>query len=205
MACIAVASLGLAVSATAQTATATETAPVTRGDSLLGQNYAGVAYNYSHIHDSALDNINGFSFRYNQALSTGFDFNAGYEWGRSNEVAGVRARQQEVTLGVTTFADYNGMRPFLEPGIGWAWAKVGGVKDDSFFYYIGTGVEFQVTSPMTLTPYVQFVDATEWSGNTWNFGVKSAYRLTRQWSATADFSIDDDRNTGVAVGLAYHF
>lgn len=202
---IAAVSLGLAVSAMAQTATSTDTTPVSRGDSMLGQNYAGVAYDFTHVHDSALDNFNGFSFRYNQALSAGFDFTAGYAWGRSNEVAGVRAHQQEATLGVTIFSDYNGVRPYLEPGLGWAWAKVGGAKDDSFLYYVGAGVEFQVTQPWTVTPYVQFVDATEWAGNTWNFGVKSAYRLTRDWSATVDVSIDDDRNTGFALGAAYHF
>lgn len=200
---IAAASLGLAATAAAQTPA--EAAPVNQGEGLLGQTYTELAYTYTHVHDSAFDNVNGFAFRYNQALSAGFDWNAGYAWGRSNEFAGVRARQEELTLGVTAFTDYKGTRPFIEPGVGWTRVKVGGVKDDSFFYYVGVGVEFQVAQPLVLTPYAQFVDATEWSGSTWNFGVKSAYRLTRQWSATADVSIDDDRNTGVSLGLAYKF
>lgn len=200
--------LGFAATVSAQTPSRPEVDdpdPNRSSYGLLGERYTGVAYSYTHLDNSPLDNFNGFALRYNQPMNPGFDFGLGYEWARSNEVGGVHGRAQEFTASVTAFTDYNGMRAFIEPGVGWTWAKVGNARDDSFLYYVGTGVEIQVAAPVVVTPYVQFVDATEFSGNTWNFGVKSAWRLNRDWAITADLSIDDDSNTGYSLGVNYHF
>lgn len=200
---LAATSLGAATLATAQT-TGDEPAVEPR-HSLLGERYAGVDFVYTHVHDTPFDNVNGFALNYHQPMKPGFDFSLGYEWGRSNMAAGNRVKQQEFTASLTAYSDYNGMRPFIEPGVGWNWAKFGPAKADSFFYFVGAGVEFQVSNPWVVTPYTQFVDATDYSGSTWNFGVKSSYRLNASWSAKLDVSVDDDRNTGLSVGLNYHF
>lgn len=199
----AAASLGAATIVSAQTAGSGSVAAPRH--SLLGDRYAGVDFVYTHVHDTPFDNVNGFALNYHQPMKPGFDFSLGYEWGRSNMAAGNRVKQQEFTASVITYADYNGMRPYIEPGVGWNWAKFGPAKADSFLYFVGAGVEFQVSNPWIVTPYAQFVDATDYSGTTWNFGVKSSYRLNAAWSAKLDLSIDDDRNTGLSVGINYHF
>ena len=199
----AAASCCLAATATAQSATNSDSSGA--GTGLLGGRYLEVTYDNTHVHDSLLDNMNGFGLRYNQPMESGFDFSVGYDWTRSNRVAGIRAKQQAISASVTSYFDSNGMRPFIEPGVGWTWAKTGAVKTDSFFYYVGAGVEFQVARPLVVTPYVQFVDATSYSGTTWNFGVKSTYRLNKDWGISADLSVDDDRNAGYSLGVNYHF
>lgn len=171
----------------------------------LGARYTGVDFGYTNLDNNVFDDLNGFALRYNQPLAAGLDFSLGYEWAKSDSVGGLRAKAEEATASVTWYTDYNGMRPFVEPGIGWTWTKVGSGKSDSFLYYVGTGVEFQATRRWVIAPYVQFVDATEYDGNTWNFGVKSAYRLTESWGVNVDVSRDDDSNTGLKLGVNYHF
>lgn len=207
---IAAASLGAATAATAQSAsspspTTTSTSTLSERYGMLGARYAGLDYGYTHIHDSGTDNLNGFALRYNQPLEPGFDFGLGYEWARSNDYAGIRAKQEEVTADLTLYTDMNGMRPYIQPGVGYTRTKAGPGKDDSFLWFVGTGVEFQLMRPWTITPYVQFADATEYSGTTWNFGVKSDYRFNQSWGVHVDLKTDDDRNSGFAAGVNYHF
>lgn len=203
--------LGGALTASAQTAAnppSTDAgSPAYQNDSygLLGERYAGLDYSYTHLHDSGFNNLNGFAWRYNQALQPGFDFGLGYEWARSDEFAGMRARQQEITASVTTFTQLNGMKPFLEPGVGWSWSKAGSAKDNSFIAFLGTGVELQIMRPWVVTPYVRFVRATGYNTSTWDFGIKSAYRLSRSWGLNVDLSTDDSQNTGFTAGVNYHF
>jgi len=204
----AIASLSVAGSALAQTSGSIKSsAPKVTDPSygLLGANYVGVDFSYVHVKDSVLDNVNGFSWRYNQVMKQGFDYSLGFGYGRSNEVASWRATQKGVTASVTAYSDHNGIRPYIEPGVGWAWAKAGLISDDSFLYFVGTGVEFQVAKPLVVTPYVEFVDLTSFSGSSWNFGVKSAYRLNKNWGLHVDVSVDDDRNAGYSLGVNYHF
>lgn len=207
----AVASLGVATVATAQDnasaqpMTTTSTSTLSERYGMLGTRYTGLDYGYTHLHATAPDNINGFAVRYNQPLEPGFDFGLGYDWARSGEYAGVRAHQEDLTANLTLFRDMNGMRPYIQPGVGYTRTKSGPGKEDSFLWFVGTGVEFQVMRPWTVTPYVQFEDATEYSGTTWSFGVKSDYRFTESWGVHADLKIDDDHNTGFAAGVNYHF
>lgn len=171
----------------------------------LGSRHLGVDYGYAHLDDTAFDDLNGFGLRYNQPVGAGIDFSLGYDWAESNLVAGSRAKAEEATASLTWYTEANGTRPFIEPGVGWTWAKVGRFKTDSFLYYIGAGVELQVARAWVITPYVRFADATEFDGNTWNFGVKSAYRLSESWGLNVELSADDDSNTGFKLGVNYHF
>jgi hypothetical protein len=210
---IAATTLGVATTALAQTApgsmpttTVTTDAPPTAARyGLLGERYAGVDYGYTHIHNSYLDNLNGFDFRYNQPMEPGFDFSLGYDWARSNEYGNVRAREEQATASVTAFTDFKGMRAFIEPGVGWTWSKTGASASDSFLWFVGTGVEFQVMPRWVVTPYVRFDDATSHNRTSWNFGIKSAYRLTKSWGLNVDLTTDDDNNSGYTAGVNYHF
>lgn len=205
----AVASLAIAGALSAQGTTpdpsgATNVQKVSYG--LLGENYSGLDYSYTHLDSSPLDNINGFKFRYNQALHKGLDFGLGYEWGRSNEVGNLRLKQQELTANVTAYFDHtSNLRPYIQPGIGWTWSKIGSGKSDSFLYFVGVGAEIQVAQTWVVSPYVQFVDATSYSGHDVNFGVKSTYRINRDWSLQGEISINDSHDTGLSLGVNYHF
>lgn len=207
---VAVATLGIVGTLSAQTSSqdASDPAKASQGANygLLGERYGGLDLSYTHLDGSAFDDINGFLFRYNQPLYAGLDFGLGYEWGRSDDVGNLRLKQQELTASVTAYTDYSGnLRPYVQPGIGWTWSKAGSAKSDSFLYFVGAGVEVQVAQSWVVSPYVQFVDATEYSGSNVNFGVKSAYRFNRNWGLQGDISIDDDQNTGLSVGVNYHF
>lgn len=206
---IAAASLGAATVSSAQSASnetqARTTSTLSERYGMLGERYTGVDYGYTHLHDSVFDDLNGFALRYNQPLGPGIDFSLGYEWGRSDSVNGIRAKASEVTASATWFTDYNGMRPFIEPGVGWTWSKAGPGKSDSFLYFVGAGAEFQISPRWVVTPFAQFVDATDYSGSTWNFGAKTAYRLNESWGLNAEVVTDDDSNTGFKLGVNYHF
>lgn len=206
---IAAASLGAASMSLAQNASGdaqiSTTSTLSERYGQLGSRYTGVDYGYTNLDDSVFDDLDGFGLRYNQPLGPGIDFGLGYEWAESDRVGGLRAKASEATASVTWYSDYNGMRPFIEPGVGWSWSKVGNGKSDSFLYFVGAGAELQVSARWVITPYVQFVDATEYSGTAWNFGAKTAYRFNESWGLNVDVSADDDSNTGFKLGVNYHF
>ena len=62
---------------------------------------------------------------------------------------------------------------------------------------------------LVLTPYVNFVRATSFNWSEVNFGVKTANRLTRDWSVTAGVQYAAVRHakdgTGLTLGVNYHY
>ena len=150
----------------------------------------------------------GFSLAYNQPVAAGWDFNADYGWARA-EAYGVKLTQQKLDLGVTAFAPLEWGKPYAQVLGGWVWQKGGGIRDSSFAYTLGTGVEFQVAHAFTLTPFVNFVRATGFNSSEFDLGAKAAYRLSKEWSLTARVQYDAVQHSSdameYALGVAYHF
>jgi len=204
------AALGLAVSASAQStdATTTASAPTTTGFGQLGSAYSGVAYTYDHVESSSPSEWRGFALDYNRPLSAGLDFNLGYDW-RQGQNYVLRLTQQNLDAGLTAFTALDWGKPYLQALAGWEWQEGYGPGADSFAYSVGTGVEFQVAQPFVLTPFVNFLRATKFDQNEVDYGVKTAYRLTREWDLAASVQRDAVRDAndrmGYSLGVDYHF
>ena len=203
-------SLGLAASASAQSAnvavpTPSEPAPA---GGLLGSRYTEVAYNYIDLTAGSPGVARGFTFDYNMPFKANVDLNLDYDWARA-KYAGTRLTQQDVGVGATAYTNLSWGRPFALAAVGWQWQKGGGSNDDSFTYKLGVGTEFQVAPAVVVTPFVNFVRATGFNDSEADFGVKTAYRVTKDWSVTARAQYDAVRHykdsIEYSVGAAYHF
>lgn len=199
------AALGLASSALAQ-GTGTSDSAAETGKGLLGQSYVNLGYTYTDLHQSSV-NYQGLNFDYNQPLNTGFDLNLNLGDARSSTYFGSRGRQQ--TIGASAVAFTPGLswgRPFISVSGGWIWTKYAGVSDNSFLYGLQTGVEFQATKELSITPYVGYTDATAMRiDNKWGYGVKANYWLTSQWGVTAGIGRDNQVNTSYSIGTTFRF
>jgi hypothetical protein len=203
----AVAAFGLAISSSAQSANAgTPAAGSDTGRGLLGQTYVGIGYGYTDLHDSSV-NFQGLNFQYNQPLNTGFDLNLGFGDSWSSPYSGTRIRQQTVSASAIAFVPNLAWgRPFIGVNGGWMWTKTTGARDNSFLYGLDTGVEFQVTKELSLTPMVSYTDAASLHvNNKWGYGVKANYWITDQWGLNAGVGQDNKVNMTYSVGTTFRF
>lgn len=177
------------------------------GQGLLGQSYVGLDYGYMRLHSTPVSDLQGLSFEYNQPLNSGFDLNIGMSDAWSSQFWGTRERQKTVDASAVAFMpDVSWGRPFIGVGAGWTWTKVSNDRDNSFLYTIDTGVEFQVTKALSVTPLVSFTDTTSiHTDNKWSYGAKANYWITRQWAVTAAVMRDNMVNTTYSVGANYRF
>ena len=196
--------LGLAATSRAQDAAL----PPAGKLGLLGQTYAGLDYSYIDFHNSPT-NADAFGFQFNQALNSGLDGLLSYNWSQTGLVLGERARQQELGAGLRAFSTgYSWGKPYVEAGAGWTWFKYAGAHDNSFTWHGAVGVEFQVASKVTVTPYVKYEDAPGLDvddKDTWNFGVKANYWVNTQWGVTGGINYDDEHDTTYTVGTNFRF
>lgn len=203
-------SLGLATTVTAQSANVavpTPSEPAAAGG-LLGTRYTGIAYNYVDLTGSGPNHADGFEVAYNQPLNPNVDLQASYDWARAN-YAGTRFTQQDFDVAAVAYTNLSWGKPFALVSAGWQWGKGGGLSDDSFRYKLGVGTEFQVSPAFVVTPFVNFVRATGFNDNEVDFGVKAAYRVTRDWDVFArvqyDAISDGSDASEYALGVNYHF
>jgi len=209
---LAVAALGLAATAPAQSTGAAAPAPAAApgtGTGLLGQTYSGLSYGYTDLAGTSL-NQQSLRFEYNQPLNTGFDLKLGYTGAHTSLFAGTnRDSQQSFDANAIAFIpETNWGRPYLSVGAGWLWTKDAGVRDNSFLYRFETGVEYQVTSELAVTPWVAYVDAPSLTGpvrNRWNYGVKANYWLTHSWGLEAGLGRDNKTDMTYSAGVNFRF
>ena len=206
---LSVAVLGLALSASAQSSDASPPAPTpapASGTGLLGQTYAGLTYTYTDIPNTSLNN-QGLRFQYNEPVSTGLDALFTYEGDRSARFDSTRNTFEQVgAAAVAYLPEFARAKPFVLFGAGWIWTHAWGVANNSFAGQIGTGVEFRLSSPFVLTPYVTYTDAKVFAGrHRWNYGVKANYWLSDHWGVTATVDRDNHQDTGYGAGVNFRF
>ena len=200
-------SLGLAASAHAQTTLPAEApAPVAeRTAGLLGQNYVSASVGFIDLDDLDLD-AQSYTLGVNQAVRDGLDAIFEYDYTRTDKFVGSRLTQHSLLLGARAFANYNGIKPYAEAGVGWVWQKFGSTRDDSFAWGAGVGAEFELSPVVAVTPFVRYTDVTEVSdGGTWDYGVKANVRVTDQFSVLGSVSRDDDQNLEYRVGVNFRY
>lgn len=204
----AVAAAGLATSAFAGGDEPNTPAPVAADHyaGLLGQTYAGLTYSYINL-DASPVNAASYGFEYNLPVRTGFDAVFNYDWVQSGPVAGDRAHEQR--LGATlraVFTPGGWGRPYVEAGAGYDWVKFAGIRDHSFLWVAGAGIEFQTFSRLTVTPFVRYERATGYDdADEVGYGVKANYWINRQWALTGAVSRNDDKDVTYRVGVNVSF
>ncbi|MSU47325.1 MAG: hypothetical protein EXS42_09460 [Lacunisphaera sp.] len=168
----AVVPLGLATSARA----ADTPVPVSGNMGLLGQTYASLTYSYLNL-DRSPTHADSYGFDYNQSLNTGLDGILSYNITQAGLVAGARFNQQMIGGALRAFNTSHAWgKPYVEAGVGYAWTKFAGSKDNSVVWSVTAGAELQIAPAFTVTPFVSYVDAPDLtSSGTWNFGVKANY------------------------------
>lgn len=207
---LAAAVLSLAATAPAQSTGASTPAPAPApGTGLLGQTYTSLGYGYTDLTGTTVNQQN-LRFEYNQPLNTGFDLKLGYTGARTSEFAGAqRNSQQSFDASAIAFVpETNWGRPYFLAGAGWLWAKDAGMRGNSFLYHLETGVEYQVTTAFSVTPWVAYVDAPSLTipvNNRWNYGIKTNYWLTHSWGVGVDLARDNKRDMTYGAGVNFRF
>jgi hypothetical protein len=174
--------------------------------SLLGQSYGTLTYSYLNLDDTSA-HADSYGFEMNNPLSHGLDGVFAYDYSRSSAIAGSHVSQHALTLALRAFSSsFNWGKPYVEAGVGHVWSRFAGSRDNSILWEAAAGVEFQVTSRATLTPYVQYVDVPDLaSEGTWQAGVKGSYWIDRSWAITAGFERDEEQNSAFTVGTNFRF
>lgn len=184
----------------------TPAAPLAGDLGLLGQTHGTLTYSYINLADTSV-HADSYTFELNQPLAFGFDGVFAYDYTRSGAIAGSHLSQHTLTAALRAFStSYNWGKPYVEAGIGHAWSRFAGARDNSVLWEVAAGVEFQLTQRATLTPYVQYVDAPDLAGDgVWNGGVKGSYWIDRSWAVTAGFERDDEQNSVFTVGTNFRY
>src|SRR5262249_32408174 len=144
--------LGLAAGAFAadDAAPASTSAPAAAGHGLLGQSYVNLGYSYTDFTDTSIGG-NSYNFTMNQGVREGVDTLLEYSYLQSTNTGFGHLNQQVLDVGARAFTNFNGIKPYAEAGLGWGWLHeplVG--HQDSFLWFVGTGVEFQATSDLSV-------------------------------------------------------
>ncbi|MDD3178929.1 MAG: outer membrane beta-barrel protein [Opitutaceae bacterium] len=203
--------LGLVSFASAQSANVSPHNPAApSAPGLLGQTYAGVTFDYLHLENGPPSAGRGFTFTYNQPLNYGFDATFDYQRMRSSAFGhDYTTHKLDTSLtAFTTNAPWG--KPYITAGIGEEWRRGGGASDNSFTFLIGTGIEFRLVAPITLTPYMDFTRATQFSQNAWEYGMKASYQITDRCALLAriqysDLTHSSHNTTEYSLGVNFRF
>jgi hypothetical protein len=213
--------LGAAISASAQSEPAMDTAPVAidHGPGLIGSNYTELGFGYENK-NGLPGNLRDYDFTSNAAVYRegiwGADANFKYEFTDAGG-GGFSDRRDEALFGLTGFMTQSWGKPFITADAGYAWQRAGGVSGRSFAYQLTGGVEFEVLRNLALAPFLEYdteprlhnsVPAVaNFQDHVVEYGVRATYRLTRNWSLTAGASVDQysGSDLGVRGGVAYRF
>jgi hypothetical protein len=177
-------------------------APAVSTTGLLGQHYAGLTYRYINP-DNSPSHTDDYRIEFNEPLNTGLDGVLSYDFLQT----GAPAKQQEIAGALRAFSPaYGWGKPYVEAGGGYAWNRVGGMKDNSFLWEVAAGAEFLVGPAITVTPFVQYKGTPDLARRSlWDFGVKANYWVTSQWAITGGLDRDDHQDTGFTVGTNFRF
>lgn len=205
--------LGLASAASAQNANVAVPNP---GDgksaALLGVRYAGASFSYVDVADTGYDARN-YGFECNHSLTANLDARLEFDYLRSEGLGGVSLSGKHYSLKTLSavgraFADWQGTtKAYVEAGAGYVWFRAPlGNHDNAWQWLVGAGVEINIAPSFSLTPFVRYQDAIDFSlGSTWNYGLRANYALTEHVGLTAKLERDDDQNMNYSIGANFRF
>ena len=80
------------------------------------------------------------------------------------------------------------------------------MKDNSLIWQVATGVEFQASPAVTVTPFIRYQGTPSLARrDVWDFGVKANYWVNSQWAVTVGLDRDDHQNTGFTLGTNFRY
>jgi opacity protein-like surface antigen len=196
----------LGLSAAARAADSTPAVPASGTLGLLGQTYAGLSYSYVNLGNSPV-NADRYGFEYNQSLTTGLDAVFNYDWTQAGLNAGDRAQQRAVDAVLRAFSTSTSWgKPYVEAGVGYDWMNTAGVRNNSFAWIAGAGIEFQATPALTVTPFVRWLRTNSFADhNTVDYGVKANDWVTKQWGVLAGIDRNDSQDMSYKAGFNVRF
>ncbi|HET7535958.1 MAG TPA: hypothetical protein VFJ90_05865, partial [Candidatus Didemnitutus sp.] len=200
-------SLGLSLAALASDDPVSVPRPVDAGSrGLLGETYTHLGYSYVDTNHSNVD-AHSFDFSLNSAVYHGADTLLEYNYTQSEPFAGGHAWWQNVLAGARGYTSMGGFKPYLEGGLGWAWAKAPVIgSDNSWAWFAGVGAEVTVARDITVTPFIRYTDAPGIDdSDKWDFGVKGNYWINSKFAVTANVSVDDDQDWTIGAGVNFQF
>jgi hypothetical protein len=180
------------------------------GYGLLGQDYAGLEFGYTHHVDGPPSVLHRYGFIANRPaapMSSGVNVDAMFKYNyTTGSDSGLHAWEHDALIGARGFLNFANVKPFVEGNAGWAWTNNNfKTKNDSFAYVLGTGAEFQVGQRVAVAPYVNYEEMPHFHSHEWSYGAKASLRVAREWSAILGGEMDEDHNIEYRVGWNRHF
>lgn len=173
---------------------------------LLGQTYSAAEFGYTHHVESAPRALRRYGFVSSRPLVEAQNVDAAFRYNYTRGSAfGVSGHQHDLAMSFTGYLPLAQVKPFVRGDLGWAWTKVGGVKDDSFVYLVGVGVEVPLAPRLALTPFLNFEEARQFHDRVWSAGGRLSYRVNRGWGATFAVQADDEHNIEYTFGVLRRF
>ncbi|HVS51789.1 MAG TPA: hypothetical protein VHD62_05485 [Opitutaceae bacterium] len=185
---------------------ATPLSPADNGG-LLGQEYTGVEFGYTHHVESAPAVLHRYGFVSSRPLveaKENVDAAFRYNYTRGSAF-GSLVTQHDVAVAFTGYLPLGTAKPFVEGDAGWAWQRGDVAHQSGFMYLIGAGVELAVAPRVAVAPFVNYTEAPRFHDHIWNFGARTSYRFDRTWSGTFTVDVDDQHNVEYAVGVQRRF
>jgi len=202
----AVASLGLAASAAAQSMPSTEGSSLSGG--LLGQDYVSVGFTYTHFNKGLPKLGHDYSASVNKVLTSWLDIGMSYDCITAS-TSGTTIKTHKWDLSLVGYLSQSWGKPFVAASGGWSTMRGTNIKftdEDSHNYAFSTGVEVPVCSSISVTPFVRYSATPDFNQQgLWDYGVVANWRLFKEWSTRVGFTIDEFKNTGYTIGVNYHF
>ncbi|MBI5382312.1 MAG: hypothetical protein HZA31_10470 [Opitutae bacterium] len=197
------------LSLTASAAPISAPAASTQGAGLIGQNYVGAEFTYVRFNKQAVGApklAQDYGFFFNQALCANMDLGLSYDYTRLG-ASGVNVRDYTANLDLTAHTKLAWGKPFVTGTVGWEWIKTRSYNENGFAYALGTGVEFQAGTEVSVAPFVSYKDTPRVNvvERSWNYGVRTNYRVNKEWSTTVTVAINNDKDMSYGIGLNYHF
>ena len=181
--------------------------PTESGHGLLGQNYLGVSYAYTEFTDTSVSG-NTYGLTLNQGVREGLDTFLEYSYLQSTNTGFGRIDQQIFDVGARAFTNLNnGLKPFIEGGLGGLWIKTPELSHQhSFLFFGGAGVEIQATSELSFTPFARLSYANSVTNpKQWNYGLKTNYWFNDKVGLQGTLSRDNSRDMSYGLGVNFRY
>lgn len=176
------------------------------GASLLGHKYSGVEFGYTHHVESAPDALHRYGLVSHAPIPEmeNLDGAFRYDYTRGSS-DGLTSQRHRATAGLVRYFVHRTAKPFIDVEIGWAWRKLGVIKEDSFFYRGTLGAELGVSPNVALTPFFSYHEASNLSERAWSYGARLAYRMDRNWIPTLSIQVDEKHNIEYTIAARYRY
>ena len=166
----------------------------------------GVELSYVRHHESAPRVMRRYGFVASRPLPDGkaLDGVFRYNYTRGSTL-GPDGQQNDLSLGLIRYAAYGPVAPFVGADLGWAWARAGAARENSFFYQLRVGAEVMLSTAASMTPYISFQEARRFHDHAWQVGTRFAFRVSPDWSTTLALGMDDGHNVAWTFGAQPRF